>query len=43
MISDNTSQPNLQFSRQKPPYEIMPVNYNYLGSHNEMVPKEYVP
>ena len=40
---DNTSQERLQFSRQKPPYEIITVNYNHLGSHNELVPKEYVP
>ena len=43
MQPDNTSQERLQFSRQKPPYELLTVNYNHLGSHNEMVPKEYEP
>ena len=42
MLPNNESQERLQFSRQKPPYELITVNYNHLGSHNEMVPKEYV-
>ena len=34
---------NIQFSRQKPPVTIVPVNIDHLGARNEMIPTEYTP
>ena len=31
----------IQFSRVQPPRVIIPVNYNHLGAHYEMIPVEY--
>ena len=34
----------IQFSRTKPPRSLVPVNYNHVGAHNELLPcTEYEP
>ena len=32
---------SIQFSRYQPPRVLIPVNYNHLGAHYEMIPVEY--
>ena len=34
---------SIQFSRQRPPMTLIPVNNNELGARNEMIPTEYTP
>ena len=34
---------SIEFSRQFPPKVLVPVNNNYLGARNEMIPIEYTP
>ena len=31
----------IQFSRQRPARALIPVNYNSLGAHNELIPTEF--
>ena len=33
----------IQFSKQNPPRELIPVNYNHLGAQNILIPVEYRP
>lgn len=33
----------IEFSRQRPPVTLIPVNNNHLGARNEMIPTEYTP
>ena len=33
----------IQFSRQRPPVTLIPINNNELGSRVEMIPTEYTP
>ena len=43
---ENSSQTKraIQFSRTKPPRSLVPVNYNHVGAHNELLPcTEYEP
>ena len=37
---ENSSQTEraIQFSRTKPPRSLVPVNYNHVGAHNELLP-----
>ena len=32
---------SIQFSRYQPPRVLIPVNYNHLGAHYELIPVEY--
>ena len=43
---ENSSQTEraIQFSRTNPPRSLVPVNYNHVGAHNELLPcTEYEP
>ena len=43
---ENSSQAKrvIQFSRTNPPRSLIPVNYNHVGAHNELLPcTEYTP
>ena len=34
---------SIQFSRQNPPRELIPVNVNHLGAQNVLIPVSYIP